>query len=139
MDFMRIYAQLASKVQPIMLKSTAHPTARHASQLLTPTPSMGEQERAAIEQLLLHRSSSATSDGGASASSGSQSLGLETRFEAATLGSVPEGLEAAGCSSASASPDRQHDQQQQRGEQQDSQPDQQQHKQAAPRQAAELG
>ncbi|PSC71591.1 CBL-interacting kinase 32 [Micractinium conductrix] len=95
MDFMRIYAQLASKVQPIMLKSTAHPTARHASQLLTPTPSMGEQERAAIEQLLLHRSSSATSDGGASASSGSQSLGLETRFEAATLGSRSQGEEAA--------------------------------------------
>lgn len=44
MDFMRCYAQLASRLQPIMMKRRAFPTATHARQLLAATPSMNEEQ-----------------------------------------------------------------------------------------------
>ena len=42
---MRVYGQLASRLQHIMMKRTAFPTATHAGQLLLATPSMTEEQR----------------------------------------------------------------------------------------------
>lgn len=42
---MRVYGQLASRLQHIMMKRRAFPTATHAGQLLRATPSMTEEER----------------------------------------------------------------------------------------------
>lgn len=42
---MRVYGQLASRLQHIMMKRSAFPTATHAGQLLRATPSMTEEQR----------------------------------------------------------------------------------------------
>lgn len=63
LDFMRVYAQLATRLQPIMMKRAAHPTAAHAGQLLGLTPSMTEAEVAAVQAVrLLNLSSSSLLD-----------------------------------------------------------------------------
>lgn len=45
LDFMRVYGQLASRLQHIMMKRGAFPTTTHAGQLLRATPSMTEEQR----------------------------------------------------------------------------------------------
>jgi hypothetical protein len=51
LDFMRCYAQLASRLQPLMMKRNAFPTAQRAAQLLATSASMDETQRLAIEDL----------------------------------------------------------------------------------------
>lgn len=51
MDFMRCYGQLAARLQPIMMKRNAFPTATRAAALLSTTSSMGDSERQAIDDL----------------------------------------------------------------------------------------
>lgn len=75
MDFMRCYAQLASRLQPIMMKRRAFPTATHARQLLAATPSMNEEQARAIMDVPRHSSGSEMDEGSAGGS-------LGTRFDA---------------------------------------------------------
>ncbi|KAI7845902.1 hypothetical protein COHA_000635 [Chlorella ohadii] len=100
LDFMRVYGQLASRLQHIMMKRTAFPTATHAGQLLLATPSMTEEQRRAVEEVrALHRdaSSSASLELGPSSSSPHEAplqLPLAPEGAAAAqqqLPSVPEG------------------------------------------------
>ncbi|PRW55916.1 CBL-interacting serine threonine- kinase 3-like [Chlorella sorokiniana] len=103
LDFMRVYGQLASRLQHIMMKRSAFPTATHAGQLLRATPSMTEEQRRAVEEVrALHRdaSSSASLELRPSGSSGglesaSQPQVVQEGASAAQLAPVPEGDAAA--------------------------------------------
>lgn len=112
MDFMRSYAQLAVRLQPIMMKSNAFPTATRAAALLSTTSSMDDAQRQAIQELP-RTSPAGTAEGSFFGSLHSEAGGEALFADAAltghltdaglwgksasrlSLSSVPEGTDAA--------------------------------------------
>lgn len=87
LDFMRVYARLAARLQPLMMKQRAFPVATHAGQLLSATPSMDDSQRRAVQALAALAPASSCDEMAASASGGSAhpAAALEQRLEAAVV------------------------------------------------------
>lgn len=91
LDFMRVYAQLAARLQHVMMRRDAFPTATKAAALLQVTPSMSEAERQAIEDLPLPSPSDVSEAGDApSAGQGAERGPWLRRPSRSSLGSLPE-------------------------------------------------
>lgn len=74
MDFMRVYARLATALQPLMMKQRAFPVATHAGQLLAPTASMNDGERHAVQALVALAPASSSYEEASASEGGSRRL-----------------------------------------------------------------